>query len=213
MKQSVDRTEAENELIRLICSGEKEHFWGLVKPYERAVFSTAYSIVGNAADAEDVAQEAFLKALKHLAGFRAEARFSTWLIQITLNEARLFLRRSRRNQYESLDTGHESGEGDFLPRDFADWREIPSEALARKELRAVITRCVGRLKPIYQEVLILRDMRHLSVQEAANVLGVSQSVIKTRLLRARLQIREALAPGIDGSWAHGLTEYEKVRPW
>ncbi len=203
----------ERELIRQICAGQTEHFHHLIRPYERAVFSTAYGILGNEADAEDVAQEVFLKALKHLASFRSEARFSTWLIQIAFNEARMALRRGRRKQYESLDEGRNTPEGDVIPRDFADWREIPSEALARKELRSAIFAAVGQLKAIYREVLILRDMRHLSVRETADLLGVSQEVVKTRLLRARLKMRDALAPGYDGGWTLASREYQKVRPW
>ncbi len=203
----------EGELIRLICAGEKDRFYALVKPYERAVYSTAFSVLGNDADAEDVAQEVFFKALKGLAGFRGEAKFSTWLVQIAFNEARMFLRRSRRKQYQSLDAPQETADGDYIPKDFADWREIPSEALARKELREVIARSVAAMKTIYREVLILRDMRHLSVRETAQILGVSPEVVKTRLLRARLQLRDALAPGYDGSWTHESKEYRKVRPW
>lgn len=206
-------TRDEDELIRAICAGDREQFHVLIKPYERAVYSTALGVLGNPADAEDVAQEVFLKVLKHLASFRGEAKFSTWLIQIALNESRMTLRRGRKKQYESLDTSEEFEHGDFRPRDFADWREIPSEALARKELRQAILRAVTALKQIYREVLILRDMRHLSVRETAELLGVSQDVVKTRLLRARLQVREALAPGYDGSWTVDAKEYRKVRPW
>ena len=123
------------------------------------------------------------------------------------------LRRGRRKQYESLDEGRETAEGDAIPRDFADWREIPSEALARKELRNAIAAAMMKLKEIYREVLILRDMRHLSTRETADLLGVSQEVVKTRLLRARLKMRDALAPGYDGGWTLSSKEYQKVRPW
>ncbi len=203
----------EGELIRRICAGEKEQFFDLVQPYQRAVYSTAFGVLGSHADAEDVAQEVFLKALRGLGGFRAEAKFSTWLIQIAFNEARMFLRRSRRKQYQSLDEGQDTPEGDFIPRDFADWREIPSEALARKELRQTLMRAVAGMKTIYREVLVLRDVRQMSVRETAALLGVSQEVVKTRLLRARLRLREALAPGYDGNWTHEAREYKKVRPW
>ena len=203
----------ESELIQRICAGEKEHFYALVQPYQRAVYSTAFGVLGNDADAEDVTQEVFLKALRGLAGFRAEAKFSTWLIQIAFNESRMFLRRSRRKQYQSLEEGLETSDGDYIPRDFADWREIPSEALARKELRQTLTRAIAAMKTIYREVLILRDMRLMSVRETAELLGVSQEVVKTRLLRARLQLRESLAPGYDGHWTHEAQGYKKVRPW
>lgn len=203
----------EGLLIQRICAGEKDQFYSLVQPYQRAVYSTAFGVLGNAADAEDVTQEVFLKALRGLAGFRAEAKFSTWLIQITFNEARMVLRRSRRKLYQSLEDGLETPEGDYIPRDFADWREIPSEALARKELRQTLTQCIASMKTIYREVLILRDMRQMSVRETAELLGVSQEVVKTRLLRARLQLRDALAPGYDGHWTHEAQGYKKVRPW
>ncbi len=205
--------EEESELIQAICAGNRERFHALIQPYERAVYATAFSVVGNSADAEDVAQEAFLKALKNLSSFRGEAKFSTWLIQIALNEARMTLRRGRKSQIESLDSTHSTESGDYLPRDFADWREIPSEALARKELRQTILRSLAGMKAIYREVVVLRDMRHLSVRETSELLGVSQDVVKTRLLRARLQLRDALAPGYDGSWTGKAAGYTRVRPW
>lgn len=203
----------ESALIQRICAGEKELFYTLVQPYQRAVYSTAFGVLGNDADAEDVTQEVFLKALRALSGFRAEAKFSTWLIQIAFNEARMVLRRSRRKLYESLEEGRETPDGDYIPRDLADWREIPSEALARQELRQTLTRAIAAMKTIYREVLILRDMRQMSVRETAELLGVSQEVVKTRLLRARLQLRDALAPGYDGHWTHDAKSYKKIRPW
>ncbi|HEV8377768.1 MAG TPA: sigma-70 family RNA polymerase sigma factor, partial [Tepidisphaeraceae bacterium] len=112
----------ERELIRRICGGEKEAFYTLVRPYERAVYLAARGIVANDTDAEDVAQEAVLKAFVNLPRFRGDSKFSTWLIQITINEARMRLRKDRRGQYESLDDSVESEEGDYIPRDFADWR-------------------------------------------------------------------------------------------
>jgi RNA polymerase sigma-70 factor, ECF subfamily len=203
----------ESELIERVCAGEKECFYTLVRPYERAVFTAAMSILNNAADAEEVAQEAVLKALTHLASFRREAKFSTWLVRITINEARLRLRKDRRHLYESVDEPTEDDEGEYFPKDFADWREIPSETLRRRELRDALNRALDSLPPKYREVLILRDVQHLSIEETAQALGLTAGNVKTRLLRARLQMREALAPGIDGSWASGKTEWERVRPW
>lgn len=210
-KSYVDANEA--DLIRRVCAGEKEAFYALVRPYEKAVFTAAMSILNNQADAEEVAQEAVLKAFSNLSRFRGEAKFSTWLVQITINEARLKLRKDRRHLYESVDEPKSDEEGDYFPKDFADWREIPSETLQRNELRDALKRALAGLPQKYREVLILRDIQHLSIEETAQVLGISTGNVKTRLLRARLQMRDALAPGFDGSWATGKQEYEKVRPW
>src|SRR6516164_10058070 len=128
-KLNLDVREA--ELIQRVCQGDKESFYALVQPCERAVFTAAMSILNNAADAEEVAQEAVLKAFTALPRFRGECKFSTWLVQITINEARLKLRKDRRHLYESLDEQQSDGEGEYFPRDFADWREILSEQLQR----------------------------------------------------------------------------------
>jgi RNA polymerase sigma-70 factor (ECF subfamily) len=210
-KPHQDNNEA--ELIRRVGNGEKEAFYALVQPYERAVYTAAMSILNNQADAEEVVQEAVLKAFSHLAKFRGESKFSTWLIQITINEARLKLRKDRRHLYESVDEPQSSEEGDYFPKDFADWREVPSEALQRKELRDALKRAMAELPQKYREVLVLRDIQHMSIEETSLVLGISVGNVKTRLLRARLQMRDALAPGFDGSWVTGKREYQKVRPW
>jgi RNA polymerase sigma-70 factor (ECF subfamily) len=203
----------EGELIRRVCDGDKEAFYALVEPCERAVFTAAMSILNNSADAEEVAQEAVLKAFTALARFRAECKFSTWLIQITINEARLKLRKDRRHRYESIDEPDTDDQGDYSPRDFADWREIPVEALQKQQLRDALKRGIASLPQKYREVLILRDGQHLSIQETAQVLGITEGSVKTRLLRARLQMRDALAPGIDRSWTTGKTEFQRVRAW
>ncbi len=201
----------EADLIARIKAGERALFYELIQPYQRAVYASAYSVLGNATDAEDAAQEAFLKALTHIGQFRAEAKFSTWLIQIALNEARLRVRKDRKGLYSSIDEGAQSEDGDYFPIDYADWREIPSETLQRKELRAALQRALEGLKPIYREVLVLRDIEHLSITETAAALDITEATVKTRLLRARLMMRDALAPGIDGSWSLGSPTYKKVR--
>ena len=205
--------DTELALIARVCAGEKEVFYELVRPYERAVYIAAHSILQNEADAEDVAQEAVLKALANLKTFRQEAKFSTWLIQITINEARMRLRKERRALYDSIDEGSSNDEGDYIPMDFADWREIPSEELQRKELRRALQKALTSLKPIYREVFVLRDIQKLSITDTAKVLQISEASVKTRLLRARLQMRDALAPGIDGCWRVGDGSWKKVRPW
>ena len=203
---------SEGDLIARIKGGDVEAFYELVRPYERAVFLAALSLVKNDADAEEVAQEAILKAFKNLSRFRQEAKFSTWLIQISINEAKMKLRKDRRHLYESMEAGQQNDEGDYIPKDFADWREIPSEALERKELRKALTDSLDSLPEKYRTVLILRDVQHLTITETAQVLGLSEANVKTRLCRARLQMRDALAPGFDGAWRRGRS-YEKVRPF
>ncbi len=211
MPQSqLDANEA--ELIKRVCDGEQEAFYELVRPYERFVYVTAISVLRNAADAEEVAQEAVLKAFSKLSSFRGECKFSTWLIQITYNEARMKLRKDRRHIYESIDDPQQGQEGNFWPRDFADWQPIPSELLERNEVRQAIQNAIGSLSRMYREVLILRDIQNLSVRETANILGISEGAVKTRLLRARLHMRDVLAPGIDGCWSTGQG-YRKVRSW
>ena len=194
---------AESGLIQRVHDGNTEAFYELVRPYERAVFLAALSIVKNDADAEEVAQEAILKAFKGLSRFRQEAKFSTWLIQITINEAKMKLRKDRRHLYESMDEGRQNDEGDYIPKDFADWREIPSEALEQRELREALTKAMDSLPEKYRTVLILRDVQHLCINETAQALGLSEANVKTRLSRARLQMRDALAPGFDGAWSRG----------
>lgn len=210
---SAETIKKEAALIARVLSGESKAFYELVRPYERSIYTAAYSILGNEADAEEVSQEAVLKAYKHLARFRAESKFSTWIVQITINEARMKLRKDRRKLYESLDETREDQEGDYFPKDYADWRPIPSEALEQKELRQALARAIASLSPIYREVFVLRDVQKLSIAETAKMLGISEASVKTRLLRARLQMRDALAPGIDGSWTTGREPYKRVRPW
>src|SRR5882757_7286478 len=204
---------SEAELIAMSCGGDRDAFYCLIQPCERGVFTAAMSILNNAADAEEVVQEAIMKALAALPRFRGESKFSTWLIQITINEARLKVRKDRKHLYESVDEQKTDEQGDYFHKDYADWREIPSETLHRKELREALQRALNSLPTKYREVLILRDVQHLSIQETAQALGITEGSVKTRLLRARFQMRDALAPGIDGSWYSGKQEYEKVRPW
>jgi RNA polymerase sigma-70 factor (ECF subfamily) len=202
----------EEILIRRIRSGEHELFYELIRPYERRVYSTAFAIVRNTADAEDVAQEAMLKAFKHIRQFRAEARFSTWLIQITLNEARMRRRKQHPEIMQPIEDFQDE-EGKYTPRDFADWREIPSETLERNEVRQKLTEALASLGEKYREVFVLRDVQHLSIEETAKVLGVSTASVKTRLLRARLMLRDLLAPGLGGSWSSKLSFAKGTKPW
>jgi RNA polymerase sigma-70 factor (ECF subfamily) len=200
--ESVDlKTARERELMRRMRAGETDLFYELIQPYERGVFFAAASILGNDADAEEVVQEAMLKAFKNLASFRQESKFSTWLIQIAINEAKMKLRKDRRHLYDSIDNGRTTDEGDYIPADFADWREIPSDVLEQSELREALMKALKSLPEKYRTVLILRDVQQMSIAETAQILGLSKENVKTRTSRARLQMRDLLAPGWGGSWA------------
>jgi RNA polymerase sigma-70 factor, ECF subfamily len=212
-KQTARTPKEEIALIERVCAGEKHLFYELIQPYEGSVYICAHSVLQNEADAEEVAQEAFLKALSHLATFRRESKFSTWLIQIAINEARMKRRKDRKSLYESIDAQHTDDEGDYFPRDFADWREIPSETLQRNELRRALQKALAALDTKYREVFVMRDIQNLSITETAQTLGITEASVKTRLLRARLQMRDALAPGFDGAWKSGDGSWKKVRPW
>jgi RNA polymerase sigma-70 factor, ECF subfamily len=213
MKMPEPQTEStEAALIRRVCDGNTEAFEVLVRPYERLVYGTAISVLKNQGDAEEVAQEAVLKAFTKLSSFRGECKFSTWLVQITYNEARMRLRKDRRHLYESLDEQPEESGGDYWPKDFADWRPIASELLEQNEVREALQKAINSLSSTYREILVMRDVQNLSIKEVGTILGISEGAIKTRLHRARLLLRDALAPGIDGRWSTGQN-YQKVRPW
>src|ERR1700748_2414957 len=119
------RQEHEAALISAILAGEREKFHDLIRPHERLVYLTALALVKNETEAEDIAQEAILRAYRKLASFRGDAKFSTWLIAITLNEARTRLREEKRAAFDSLDNQSEN-EGDYTPAVLTDWREVPS---------------------------------------------------------------------------------------
>jgi RNA polymerase sigma-70 factor, ECF subfamily len=209
--QSQLQTE-EASLVKRVCDGDLEAFYDLVRPYERLIYATAISIVKNPADAEEAAQEAVLKAFSNLSGFRGESKFSTWLVQITYNEAKMKVRKAHAHLYESMDDQEQNEDGDFWPRDYADWRPIPSELLEQTEIRQTVHDAINSLSTAYREVLILRDVQRLTIKEATEILGISAASVKTRLHRARLLLRDKLAPGIDGCWIKGQP-YRKVRPW
>lgn len=189
----------DRSLISRVLAGERELFHELISPYERSVYFAAYSVLQNEQDAEDAAQETVLKALKNLHTFRAEAKFSTWLVSIALNEARGRLRHAKLIQFESTDAVPDEESGDFTPAVISDWREVPSEALERKELKEILHRAVQQLPEIYREVLILRDIQEFNIAETADTLDVTEGVVKTRLLRARLMLQKELAPRLKTS--------------
>ena len=183
----------EAQIIASILAGNTHLFHDLIRPHERSVYAMALSLLHNEADAEDAAQEAFLKAFHNLANFRGEAKFSTWLISITLNEARSRLRSKKNIKMESLDESPE-GQGSVTPALLRDWREIPSEALERKEIRQLLQQAITDLPLIYREVFLLRDVEELSVNQSAEALGISIASVKVRLHRARIMLQKKLVP-------------------
>ncbi len=181
--------EREKLLLAKILNGERDCFYELIAPYERRVYLTAYEILRNSPDAEEVAQEAFLKAYRGLSKFRGESKFSTWLLRITVNEARMRWRKVREVSLESLLP--EDDETGYTPLQLADWREIPGEALDKRETREQISQALAALPEKYREILTLRDINGLSVAETAEALDLGISNVKTRLFRARMQLRDA----------------------
>jgi len=186
-------TRDEAQLIASVLAGETQLYYELIRPYERSVYMMALSYMKNEADAEDVAQEAFLKAFHHLATFRSEAKFSTWLVGIALNEARSRLRHEAVMRMESIDDAPEEG-GHISPAILRDWREVPSEALERKEVREMLQKAITSLPDIYREVFLLRDVEELNNVETAAALCITVGNVKVRLHRARMMLQKQLTP-------------------
>ena len=191
-KAAMERNEA--ELIARIVSGEKQLFHELIRPYERMVYMTALSIVKNETDAEDCAQDAVVNAYKNLAKFRGDAKFSTWLLTIVVNQARQKLRKAKRAREDSLDEPIEGDEKEITPAPLTDWREIPLEALERKELREALRAAIAELPDIYRQIFTLRDLEELNVAETAAALEINENMVKVRLHRARMMLQKRLAP-------------------
>lgn len=172
-----------------------ENFYDLIRPHERNLYLTVFAVTGNHADAEEVVQETVLKAFLHLDQFRGDARFSTWLMRIAVNEARGLLRKYRRAKWEPLEQTLPNGK--VLRRDFPDPRETPAESLEREEVRAVVSKVVKMLPPKYQEIFVLRDLKRLSIADTARRLGITRSTVKARLWRARIKMRRLISARLE----------------
>jgi RNA polymerase sigma-70 factor, ECF subfamily len=181
----------ETALVARAKAGDTTAFAELVKQYDRRVFRMAKQITQNDEDAEDVLQETFLKAYSHLDDFQGNSRFYTWLVRIAVNEALMKLRKRRSDRTVPLDEPIDTGE-DELVREIAVWDENPEERYSREELGQILDEAVQSLKPAYRTVFVLRDIEELSIDETAEALDLSISAVKSRLLRARLQLREKL---------------------
>ena len=178
-------------LIARIVAGEKELFHELIRPYERMVYLTLFAIVKNETEAEDGAQEAVISAYRHLSSFRGDAKFSTWLTTIAINEGRKRLRKAKGAAENSIEQ-EEGHEGDYTPAPLTDWREIPLEALERKELREALRVAVAELPDIYRQVFVLRDLEEQNIEETAQALGINPGTVKVRLHRARMMLQKRL---------------------
>jgi RNA polymerase sigma-70 factor, ECF subfamily len=204
----------EGALIDRILSGHKELFMDLIRPHQRTVYATVFSLLANKEDAEDVAQDALLKALARLNQFRKESTFGTWLIQIAINEARMKKRRQWRIPMLSLSDDKDKDDAKaYVPKDFEDWREIPSTALERAEVREALIKALSSLAQHYREAFVLRDIQELSISETSAILGVSRGAVKSRLRRARLMLRDILAPGLAQDGRLGWASKKVRKPW
>ena len=178
--------------------GRERSVWRACAALRRRGVQTARAILHSEGNAEDAAQEAVLQAFSNLVKVRGDAKFSTWLFRIATNEVLMKLRKNPRRFSDPLDEQHQDEQGNCTPRDFCDWREISSETVQQEELRQALLRALGSLTPKHREVFVRRDVQHFSIAETASLLSLTKSAVKTRLIPARLQMRDALAPGMDG---------------
>lgn len=179
-------------LVRAAKNGDMGAFEELVKRYDRNVFRIAQHITQNREDAEDVVQDAFLKAYGNLNQFQEQSKFYTWLVRIAVNEALMKLRRRRPERTVSLDEDVKTDE-DSIPREVADWSPNPEQQYKQAELKQILTKTINGLPPSFRTVFVLRDVEGLSTEETAEALNLSIPAVKSRLLRARLQLRERLS--------------------
>ena len=181
----------ESELVSRAQAGEDEAFAELVSRYQNKIYRLAKNITQNKEDAEDVLQEAFLKAYSHLGGFQRNSRFYTWIVRIAVNEALMKLRKRRSDRTVPLDEPVETGE-EAVTREIAVWEDNPEQRYSREEMQGILDDAVEDLKPDFRTVFVLRDIEELSTEETAEALGISIPAVKSRLLRARLALRESL---------------------
>jgi RNA polymerase sigma-70 factor, ECF subfamily len=191
--QSAERTvtNADMDLVHASKNGDVAAFEQLIKRYDRKLLRIAHHVTHNREDSQDAVQEAFFKAFQNLGEFREDSQFSTWLIRITVNQSLMKLRKRRTIKEVSLDDSFQP-EGDTLPIEVTDWAPNPEQRYRASELRNILTRVFGELRPILRAVFVLRDIESLSTDQTAEVLGLSHAAVKARLWRARLQLRQSL---------------------
>jgi len=181
----------ETTLVAQSREGDTAAFGELVRRYEGKIFRLAQHVTQNREDAEDVLQETFMKAYEHLDQFQGNSKFYTRIVRIAVNQALMKLRRRKTDKSVSLDETIDTGE-DTMVREIAAWDEDPEQRFSRDELGGILDTAVKSLEPPYRSVFVLRDIDELSTEETAEALGLSVPAVKSRLLRARLQLREKL---------------------
>jgi len=181
----------ESPLVTRARAGDPQAFTELVNRYERKIYRLAKHITQNDEDAEDVLQDAFLKAYEHLPNFQGNSKFYTWLVRIAVNEALMKLRKRKSDRTVPLDEPVDTGE-EMVNREIAVWEDNPEQRYSREEMQQILDRAVETLKPDFRTVFILRDIEELNTEETAETLGISIPAVKSRLLRARLALREKL---------------------
>ena len=182
----------ESLLVTEAKAGSYEAFEDLVNRYEKKIYRLGMNITGNREDAEDVLQETFLKAFEHLADFRQDSRFYTWIVRIGVNEALMKLRKRRSEKMVPMDD-LVGDDGEVIPREFTDWKPNPEQQLTRVELEDILETAAKALPPTFRAVFFLRDVEELSTEETAKILNLSNGAVKARLFRARLRLREDLS--------------------
>jgi len=181
----------EGQLVARAQAGDAQAFTDLVNRYERKIYRLAKHITQNDEDAEDVLQEAFLKAYEHLDTFQGNSKFYTWIVRIAVNEALMRLRKRKSDRTVPLDEPVDTGE-EMVTREIAVWDDNPEQRYSREEMHDILDQAVQSLKPDFRTVFALRDIEELSTEETAEALGISIPAVKSRLLRARLALREKL---------------------
>jgi RNA polymerase sigma-70 factor, ECF subfamily len=181
----------EQRVLARAKSRSKTAFDELVTHYERRVFRLAQNITRNNEDAEDVVQNAFLKAFQKLPGFRGDSRFYTWLVRITVNEALMKIRRRPRHKEIAIDEPKETHDS-CVPLEIEDWGPNPEQRYSEQELQQILATTINELQPGYRTVFQLRDVDGLSTEETAEALALTSSAVKTRLRRARMTLRNSL---------------------
>lgn len=191
MSSSPIEIDDEAAIVAQARLGDAKAFSELLRRYEGKIFRLALHITQNREDAEDVLQEAFLKAYEHLDQFQGQSRFYTWIVRIAVNQALMKLRKRKSDRSVSLDDAIDTGE-DTVAREVAAWDENPEQRYSREEINEILGSAIDGLAPIYRAVFVLRDVDGLSTEEAADALDLSVPAVKSRLLRARLQLRDKL---------------------